>query len=209
MKKYAWMGIVGVLFITFQNCAPPPKGSESSDSTVQKTETQFNKVLANEFSVLSLWESGCDESCTITELRQSQPKYVDVVIQSENPKKIGYIETWPLDQRLVHSKYCLVPEKLDALKAILSGAEVCEPILPDNYFEGRVCTMSYTNPYALLKADQQSQMSLGEKTSGCDIPIDLCGEKAVQLKQWRNSVVGHLDDVSVATSPINDQGDCR
>lgn len=209
MKKYAWMGIASVLFITFQNCAPPPQSRESSDSPVQKNETRFNKILANEFSILSLWESGCDESCTITELRQSQPQYLDIIIQSDNSKKIGFIETWPLDQRLLHSKYCLAAEKLEALKEILGGAEVCEPILPDNYFDGRVCTMSYTNPYALLKADQQSQVSLGEKTSGCDIPIDLCGAKATQLKQWRNSVVGHLDDPAVANAPINDQGDCR
>ena len=202
MKKYAWLGVACIVFVTFQNCAPAPQSGVQTDSSNLKTETTFNKVLADNFSTLSLWDSGCDERCTLAELQQSQPKYIDIVIQSNNPKKIGFLQTWPLDIRLLQSKYCLVQERLDALLAILAGAEVCEPVLPDHYFDGRVCTMNYTNPYAILKFDQQQQMTLGEKTSGCDIPVDLCGDKAAQLKTWRSTIIGHLDDPAVTTSPL-------
>ena len=135
MKKYAWLGVASVVFVTFQNCAPAPQSGDQSATPSPKAETQFNKILANDFSTLSLWDSGCDESCTLAEVQQSQPKYIDITIQSSSPSKIGFVKTWPLDARLQQSKYCLVQEKLDALIGILAGAEVCEPILPAHYFD--------------------------------------------------------------------------
>lgn len=201
MKKYALAAVVTVVFISFQNCAPNKANSPTSEAGPEKAETQFNKVSASDFSVLSLWDSGCDEGCTHDQVVQAQPRYLDINLSN------GLMESVPLDRSLPHEKFCISSLKLDELRSILAGADVCDPVIPAGYFSGRVCSMSYTNPYALLKVDASEVVPLGEKTSGCDIPTDLCGDKAQQLRLWRNSIVSNLSNSSIVRA-ANNQGSC-
>jgi hypothetical protein len=87
--------------------------------------------------------------------------------------------------------YQLSSEKLSELQSIMQGSEVCEPILEAAHFEGRVCTMAYRYPYAVL-FEKGLEIRLGEKNDGCDVAVDLCGAKADKLKAWTKSVVESL-----------------
>lgn len=87
---------------------------------------------------------------------------------------------------------CLNETQTQQLQQLLSQAEVCEPIVSADHYTDRNCAMNYRAPYAVLVAGADS-MRLGEKTNGCDIPTDLCGENAQALQDFVQSTLAIVD----------------
>lgn len=199
MKKYAWLSLATILFISFQNCAPVQKNGETDDSAGRKVS--YEKTDIREFSSLDLWDSGCDEGCSSSQLESSQPKFLHVRLNDR------LVETFPIDPREPHEKVCLSPASVEALSAILAGAEVCTPLIPEGYYDGLACTLAMQLPFAVLDRSQPYEISLGMKTSGCDVPTNLCGDKGTQLQDWTQSVIS--DYRADRLVPPNNSGFCE
>lgn len=198
MKKYTWLGIATVLFISFQNCAPVQKNGatqENSDPAIS-----FEKTAIQDFSTIDLWDADCDESCTADQIRNSQAKFLHIKLYDR------LVESFPIQSGIPHSKVCLSQAQVQALNVILSGAEVCTPVLPPGYFDDRMCTMQIQNPHSILDKDQPYEMAFGFKSNSCDVSANLCGDKGSQLEDWTRAVVS--DFRADRLEPANDSGLC-
>ncbi len=174
MKKYTMLGISGFFLIFFfQNCGAPPATTDSPHSAgVISSNQQFNKYAVDDFPVLSMWD-------------YKQLRYLDLDLST------GQMVAYEENGQTRGDSFQLPAEKLSELKTLLQSAEVCEPIVNLEERANRMCTMAYTYPYAIL-SDKAGEIRLGEKTDGCDVPVDLCGEKAAQLLTFTQSIVESL-----------------
>ncbi len=175
MRK-SYLAVIGfVMLLSFQNCGKPPgNGSSSSETPATISEAPaFNKLSIQSYTTLAVWD-------------YLRSQYLDVNLQTG--EMISFAEAG----QIRGLTYCVAPARMDELRKILSAAEICEPLVRTSEVPGQVCTMQYRYPYASL-VEKTGEMRLGEKTSGCDIPIDLCGEKAVLLKNWTKVIVSNLD----------------
>lgn len=93
-----------------------------------------------------------------------------------------------------NQRFCLGQLDRQQLQDILRLAQVCEPLnkpaRPD-----MVCTMIYKLPYAELRSSSQVY-KLGEKRDGCDVPVDLCGESALEFKMFIDGVMSRIEGMS-------------
>lgn len=174
MKKYSVLvSLAAFLVIFFQNCGKPPGIDSNNESVgVGPSNQQFNKYEVGKFSTISLWDF-------------LKSRFLDVNIDS------GVITAYEQGGQVQGANFQLPQDKLNDLKAILTGAEICEPLEEEKSSEAMMCTMVYTYPYATLISNQD-QVKLGEKTNGCDTPVDLCGKKAEALQAWARAVVESL-----------------
>lgn len=162
------------MILFFQNCgkAPIPQGDALHTGVVEANAPQYNKYSVDGYKTLSLWDVNTH-------------RFLDLNLQT------GEILAFEEAGQTTGSRYQLTEAQMTELRSILNSAEICEPIVKPEDLEGRVCTMQYHYPYATLM-DQGEEVRLGEKTSGCDIPVDLCGTKAKDLKDWAVSTVSSL-----------------
>lgn len=171
MSKFSVVFVSFLLIISFQNCGKPqvPQQSESSS---QSSELSYNKFALDSFKVLSVWDF-------------MNLQYLDINLAN------GSIQVFEEAGQGVGATYQLKQIEIDKLNSILSQAEICEPIvtLPDPQ---QVCSLMYRYPYAIL-VNLGDEVRLGEMTNGCDVPVDLCGAKAQQLKAWSSKLVEKLN----------------
>ena len=174
MKKYSILGMwCFVLVLFFQNCGKPPGVSESESAIgVVSSAQQYNKYSLVGFPTLSIWD-------------YQKFRYLDLDLAS------GQMIAFEQNGQVRGETYQLPEAKLTEVRSLLEGAEVCEPLVNLEDREGRVCSMAYRYPYAIL-ADKGEEIRLGEKTDGCDVPVDLCGDRATQLQSWSRSVIEAL-----------------
>lgn len=175
-KQYAVLMSLGLfILIFFQNCGKPQQilnqSSEPSAGAMPANQ-QFNKYSTEGFGSLSLWDF---------------KSYRFLELDMKSGRMVAYEEAG----QIRGETYQLTSEKLNQLQVIMQGAEICEPIVKPEDFEGRICTMAYRYPYAILMAKGE-EVRLGEKSDGCDIPVNLCGSKAEQLEVWTKSVIDAL-----------------
>jgi hypothetical protein len=175
-KKYALLSSLAIfMIIFFQNCGKPQQlSNQVSDSTVGviSANQQFNKYSTEGFSSISLWDF-------------KHYRFLDLNM------KTGRMVAFEEAGQVRGETYQLPAEKIAELQVIMQDSEICEPIVKSEDFEGRMCTMAYRYPYAIL-FEQGEEVRLGEKTDGCDVPVNLCGQKAEQLEVWTKSVVQAL-----------------
>lgn len=170
-KKYSVLGALGFfLVLFFQNCGKAPNSDGGFPAGV--SAQQYNKYTAEGFSTLSMWD-------------YVRNRFLDLNL--ETGEVIAFEEAGDVRGE----SFQLSAEKLSEVKAILQGAEICEPVINPEDREGRLCAMAYRYPYAVFM-EQGEEVRLGEKADSCDIPIDLCGEKATQLQSWTKSYVESL-----------------
>jgi hypothetical protein len=177
MKKYSAFGAaIFCLVLLFQNCGKAPSVTLDNGTTtntgVSSGAQIYNKFSAESFSTLSLWDF-------------VRNRYLDLDI------KTGQVAAFEEAGQVRGESFTLPPERMTELHGILAGAEVCEPVVDDAVLKDQVCTMAYRYPYATL-VERGEEVKLGEKTDGCDIPVDLCDSKAEQLQKWTRSVVEAL-----------------
>lgn len=172
MKKYTVLAATGFFMVLFfQNCGKPPStmDMEQAQAGIVSPAQNFNKYSASEFSVLSLWDF-------------NHSRFLDLDRQS------GRIVAYEQGGQVQGETFQLPPEKLSELERILDSAEVCEPIINPEDRQDQMCSMAYRYPYAIL-VEQGQEIRLGEKADSCDIPSDICGEKAKELQSWVSEVV--------------------
>jgi len=174
MKKYAILGVMVLLTLSFQNCGKVNQGDMGNDAN-GNPPAQYNKYSTADYSTLSLWD-------------YARYQYLDLDLQS------GQIVAFEEAGQVRGKTYQLKADVLAEAQQIMAGAEICEPVINSTDIENRVCTMNYRYPYAIL-VQQGDEARLGEITSGCDVPVDLCGDKAQKLHQWVTNIVDHLDTV--------------
>lgn len=160
-----------VLILGFQNCQKANWNQETSVSI--NTPAGFNKIAASDYPVLQMWD-------------YSAGRTFDVDVASG---RIGvYLEYG--NQR--DQDRCLTAEQLQELQALVADAEVCQPVSTPDQYLSRQCTQEYRAPYAVLAAGGET-LRLGEKTNGCDVPTDLCGDKADVLQDFVRRMLASVD----------------
>lgn len=173
MKKYTVLVVFTFfLVLLFQNCGKVPSKGDSKSTSGISSNQQYNKYSAEGFTTLSLWD-------------YLHNRFLDLNLNT------GEIIAFEEAGNIRGETFQLSTEQLAQVKGILQGAEICEPIINIQDLEGRICTMAYRYPYSVLMS-QGEEVRLGEKTDGCDVPVDLCGEKADQLQSLTQSIVESL-----------------
>jgi hypothetical protein len=174
MKKYTVLASLGLfLMMFFQNCGKPPSGANSQELTgVALPNQQYNKYEVGSPQKISLWDF-------------NHARFLDLDLKS------GQMVAYEQGGQMRGETFQVSPERMSELQGILNGAEICEPIVSAKSSEDQMCAMVYRYPYATMMG-QGDEVRLGEATSGCDIPTDLCGEKAKQLQSWSKSLVDSL-----------------
>lgn len=89
--------------------------------------------------------------------------------------------------------FCLGERDRLQIDELLLNAEVCQPTVQSA--QGENCMMVYQYPYAQLK-NANTEINLGEKHNGCEIPTDICGSKAANLKSLVAALVSRVDGMS-------------
>ncbi len=173
MSKFSVIVVLVLMVASFQNCGKVQQADIPSSSSTKNT--QYNKFSVEEYNVVSLWD-------------YKRIQYLDIDL------KTGQIKVFQEAGQSSGPTYQLKAEELAAAQAILASAQICEPVV--RFEQGEACSMIYRYPYAIL-VDRGDEVRLGEMNSGCDIPVDLCDDKASQMKSWSSHIVEHLLDGSV------------
>lgn len=175
MKKYSVIAVTGFfLVLFFQNCGAPPANMDAeTQAGLSPSGQQYNKYSVQEFPTLSLWDF-------------NHNRFLDLDLQS------GQMVAYEQGGQVRGETFQLRPQQIEELQSILDSAEICEPIIDPQDREGRMCSMAYRYPYAILLA-QGEEVRLGEKADSCDLPVDLCGDKAKILQGWVTKTVNSLE----------------
>lgn len=162
--------LIGVLslIVSFQNCAPQNSLNQMSG----EAPATYEKYSALPADQVTFWD-------------YAKYRYIDVDLNS------GMMSTFEKLGEERGEIYCMKKDELAQLHSILDSADVCEPVL-EQVQEGKVCTMLYSYPYASLKTSG-NEIRLGETMSGCDVPVDLCEEKAFQFRNFVSSILQTLE----------------
>lgn len=174
MKKYSLLGLFSLLLVlTFQNCGQAPNAWDTkSASAATPSNQQYNKYAVEGYSTLSLYD-------------MVNHRFLDLNLST------GQVVAFEEAGQIRGETYQISDDKLAEVNSILSGAEICEPVIDPSELENRMCTMEYGYPYSIL-SDKADEVRLGERANGCDIPVDLCGDKAKQLRASVKSIVESL-----------------
>ena len=174
MKKYSILGLFSLLLVlTFQNCGQAPNAWDTKAAgAATPSNQQYNKYAVEGFSTLSLYD-------------MANHRFLDLNLSN------GQVVAFEEAGQVRGETYQISDEKLSEVNSILAGAEICEPVVDSRDLEDRMCTMEYGYPYSIL-SDRVEEVRLGERASGCDIPVDLCGDKAKQLRASVKSIVESL-----------------
>lgn len=168
MKK--WTLVLGsfILMIFFQNCQQSDlQGASVEDSAPLLTD--YRKTSASGFKVVQFSDHARGKSFELDVISGRAVVYRD-------------------DGGARDADLCLLEAERQEIQRLLAASEVCEPVLPTDHFANKQCTMIYKYPYASL-VDGNHEVRLGEKTNGCDVPVDLCGAQSQALQDFVQHVV--------------------
>lgn len=159
-----------VLMVAFQNCGRSDLLSAAANSAISgEANVDYNKIQAKQFHEI-------------------------VINDGLNARSFDLDIDSGVAMSLDNKRYCLDDLDRQQIQDILSLAEVCEPmnkpINPD-----LVCSMIYKFPYAELRSSGQAY-KLGESRDGCDIPVDLCGDGAAELKSYIGGLLARIDSLA-------------
>ena len=171
MKKWTWAITITLLILSFQNCQKSNLVTNDNGST--PTPAEFQKSLASVYPTLQLWD-------------YQQGFTYDININS------GRIEVYSSFGNNRETDLCLTDALKNQVQNLISGAQICVPDIPAEQFVGKECSMSYEYPYAIL-VNGADTVRLGEKTNGCDVPTNLCGDQQAQaLKDFSQTVLSSV-----------------
>lgn len=171
MRQYFIAAAMLVVMMAFQNCG---KAGDTAFTAGDLSSTApMNKIRADQFSSLVMTDA-------------SSAQFLEVNLNS------GQIHGFDDRGIATGARYCLGERDRLQLDELLKGADVCEPLAQP---EGENCMMVYQYPYASLKSAGH-EVRLGEKHHGCQIPVDLCGERAAQLKSLVQGLLQRMDGLS-------------
>lgn len=159
-----------ILMFSFQNCSQTmDPNSNSSEADVQKTDDEIPHVVLPVKS---------DSITVLNDPTKSNLEafYLKISLQD------GLVTRLDESLRPVIDKdpYCLSGNQMKELSGILAQSQVCYP--PEKDLDGNnICALYYKYPYAILNGSY-FEVKLGEATSSCDSPVDLCEEKPEMLK---------------------------
>jgi len=165
--KYLWIVPVVVFGFIFQNCGDDPT-AETSPSQ------EDGLVTVSETSIADL---NIPQRLTLSP--QSNPIVIDLDSGEVDPET---------SNRSTPAR-CLAENKLNAVRAILSGAEICEII--NEVPAGTNCTFAFIPPYvSIFDGDL---IELGAYSNGCrEKTTDLC-ENSADLRAWVTDIDPNID----------------
>jgi hypothetical protein len=175
MKKFSVILGLFIMIVSFQNCAQQKvdlAGIYSVGTPVNKGSEDVQETPIEEIKKVVLWDP-------------SNKQFLDLDIDSG--KMIAFEE----GGTVLGKNYCLSEPELVEVKTILLNSSICEKRLDIAAAKDQVCTMLYRYPYASIDTGK-NEYRLGEMTSGCDQPMDLCGDKSLMLKNFIAGVVSQL-----------------
>lgn len=175
MKKWGLVLLLGSVIFGFQNCAKTNL-NESTTQNPNLANGQFNKTDAKDF-----------KKVTLPDYNNNQ--YLDLDLRS------GKVTVFENLGEIRGDQYCISEDELKEVQVLLNDSQVCDPVADVSKIEGQVCTMIYQYPYAIL-SDGKLEIKLGEKHSGCDVPVDLCGDSPVKLKFFIDKILKNLKNKS-------------
>jgi hypothetical protein len=164
-----------ILVFSFQNCS---SNNFATSTLAENGATSSNKsgtmVPTTDFNKFVIWDN-------------EHQQILDVDLQ--NGEMIAFEDYGSVRGE----KYCLTPSELSEVRTIIASSSVCVPDIEEKAEqEQQMCAMLYQYPYASL-ANKQDEYRLGEKTSGCDVPSDLCGDQGPMLKNFTTFVIRNLE----------------
>lgn len=162
------VAILASIFL-FQNCGKAPVGSADSMGPVT-----YEKLEASQFSTLEVPD-------------YSRSRLLDVDLNS------GVVQVKNTRGEQTGQRHCLTAADRAQVDAILLDAEICTPA---PVAQDAICTMIYQMPYGTLKELGLEDVRLGETRNGCEQPIDLCGSKSTELRQFLEGLKSRLDQLS-------------
>lgn len=175
MKKWTLAFASLLLILFFQNCQKATQVTDQANAAsagALPSATEFKKTSAQGVSVLQLWD-------------YDHARTLDLDLATG---KMAVFLNYGSDRG---EDLCLSEAERQEAKTLLSNSEVCEPVVSNDQ-KDQQCIQIYKYPYAVL-IEQGQEIRLGEKTSGCDIPVDLCGNQAQSLKDFVQHVLATLD----------------
>lgn len=174
MKQYMVAAAILVVMMAFQNCGQAPGSNAFSTGSNEIPANQMTKIKADQFT-----------SVVMTDADKARFLEVDIASGKVN----GF------DDRGISTgdHFCIGERDRAQLEDLLKAAEVCEPAAAAP--QGENCMMVYKYPYAQLK-NSSHEVNLGEKHNGCEVPADLCGDRAVHLKSLVDSLVKRVDHMA-------------
>ncbi len=175
MKRgLVFIGFFSLLMVSFQNCS---QHNFATQQSVGESTTALSKSAgvqpATDFTQLTLWDN------------QNQ-QILDVNLT--NGEMVAFEDYGSVRG----AKFCLTADELTEVKTILANSSVCVPDIDLKNAKDQICTMLYQYPYASL-SNAKDEIKLGERTSGCDQPSDLCDDKGAMLKNFSASVLKNLE----------------
>lgn len=178
VKKIVFFASLLFVIVSFQNCSQPPESIQQESNQTSVDEKSFNKYSTDGVQNIVMWDF-------------ERQQFLDLNLESG---QILPFEQYGSDVSKTAESVpkCASSEDLAKLNEILQGSSICEPVQSADQFKDRACTMLYEYPYASLLGGGD-EVKLGERTSGCDQPVDLCGDKAALLKQFVTTFIQNLD----------------
>ena len=174
--------IAAFALISFQNCARTSSAARDSQSI---SSVQYVKTDASLYSLLKVDEIALQPaSLTADQIRQQKTSPLRVL---EIDLEKGTLYIIPRDGDGPGEMYSLDADDQTNLKDMLAEAQICEPVVPVSRAE-IACTAEYVFPYVELSHDEVVK-KLGEKTSGCQVPVDLCDDKGAAFKQYLRDLI--------------------
>lgn len=163
-----------LLMISFQNCSQHNFATQSASSAASTAQVKSTgSQPATEFSQLALWDNQNQQILDVNLVSGEMVAYEDY----------GSVRG---------EKYCMTADELKEVKAILANSSVCVPDVDLKDAKEQMCAMLYQYPYASL-SNSKDEVRLGERTSGCDLPADLCEDKGAMLKNFSAAVLKNLE----------------
>lgn len=176
MRRLIFITISAFILIQFQNCSKHDSSSSDSVSSTSgkiSNNQEYDLISTKEFRKLVLWD-------------HIKAQFVDLNL--DNGKMIAYEEYGSVRT----DQFCLTSEELQKANQIMSASDICDPKVSLDEPQEVMCSMMYVYPYVTLISPVK-ELKLGEMTSGCDKPTDLCGENAAKLKEFVSSVISSLE----------------
>jgi hypothetical protein len=185
MIRFFVIVILTGLILIFQNCSTG-KNFTNSNSIINLQNTQLgsDKVIVLPMDLRTTLSMQINN---VRNTKAMEPQ--DLLVKPDIYYYLvniadGKIQAFDMNNIKLNYNFCLSDGDKSELINILQTGQICEPNPEGDLSsqEDRVCTMNYVMPYAKLNFSNHSSFSLGERSSGCDIPTDLCGDHSTLLK---------------------------
>lgn len=175
MGKFSILVLMVAMIASFQNCGKVQQVEMATTSNTP-TSLQYNKFSIADYKTYSIWD-------------YQRSQFLDVNLET------GEVRVFQEAGNASGPVMWLKDDVLAVAKTTLASAEVCEPVVDISTGEQN-CTQMYRYPYAIL-VNKGDEIRLGEMNNGCDVPVDLCGSKSDEMKQWSSRIVENLENGTV------------